>query len=257
MAEIPSTTLANGYKMPMLALGTYLLWNNHHEEKNVVATCKQSLQNLGLTYIDLYLIHWPFAFQEGDVLVPKDKDGKVLLADTDYLETWKGMEECVQQGLTRSIGVSNFNSEQIARLLKVAKVIPVNNQVEVSVNLNQENLINFCKKYNIVVSGYSPLGRPGNRLGIKNSLDNPVVIKIAEKYKKTSAQIALRYVYQQGAAVIPKSVTKNRIKENMEIFDFELTTNEMTAIKAIATGDRVAPALEARDHKYFPFSIPF
>ncbi|XP_014604340.1 PREDICTED: uncharacterized protein LOC106786945 [Polistes canadensis] len=306
MAEIPSTTLANGYKMPMLALGTYLsqpgevekavidaidlgyrhidtaffyenekeigaaieakiqdktvtreelfittkLWNNRHKEESVVATCKQSLENLGLTYIDLYLIHWPFAYQEGDVLIPKDKDGKLLLSDTDYLETWRGMEECVQQGLTRSIGVSNFNSEQIARLVKSAKFIPVNNQIEVSVNLNQENLINFCKKYNIVVSGYSPLGRPGNRLGIKNSLDDPVILKIAEKYKKTPAQIALRYVYQQGAAVIPKSVTKSRIKENMEIFDFELTTDEMTAIKAIGTGERIAPSAEVQDHKY-------
>lgn len=313
MAEIPSTTLANGYKMPMLALGTYLsqpgevekavmdaidlgyrhidtaffyenekeigaaieakiqdktvtreelfittkLWNNRHKEESVVATCKQSLENLGLTYIDLYLIHWPFAYQEGDVLIPKDKDGKLLLSDTDYLETWRGMEECVQQGLTRSIGVSNFNSEQIARLVKSAKFIPVNNQIEVSVNLNQENLINFCKKYNIVVSGYSPLGRPGNRLGIKNSLDDPVILKIAEKYKKTPAQIALRYVYQQGAAVIPKSVTKSRIKENMEIFDFELTTDEMTAIKAIGTGERIAPSAEVQGHKYFPFSIPF
>nr|KAF7397026.1 hypothetical protein H0235_016563 [Vespula pensylvanica] len=291
MAEIPSVTLANGYKMPMFALGTYLskpgevekavmdaidlgyrhidtaffyeneheigtaiqakiedgtvkredlfvttkLWNNRHKEKDVVPICKKSLENLGLTYIDLYLIHWPFAFQEGEVLVPKDKDGKLLLSDTDYIETWRGMEECVHKKLTRSIGVSNFNSEQIARLMKSSNIVPVNNQVEVSVNLNQEKLINFCKKYNIVVSAYSPLGRPGNRL----------------------AQIALRYVYQQGAAVIAKSVTQSRIKENMEIFDFELTPDEMTAIKSIGTGERVAPFTEVQGHQYYPFSIPF
>lgn len=313
MAEIPSVTLANGYKMPMFALGTYLskpgevekavmdaidlgyrhidtaffyeneheigtaiqakiedgtvkredlfvttkLWNNRHKEKDVVPICKKSLENLGLTYIDLYLIHWPFAFQEGEVLVPKDKDGKLLLSDTDYIETWRGMEECVHKKLTRSIGVSNFNSEQIARLMKSSNIVPVNNQVEVSVNLNQEKLINFCKKYNIVVSAYSPLGRPGNRLGIKNSLDNPIIIKAAEKYKKTPAQIALRYVYQQGAAVIAKSVMQSRIKENMEIFDFELTPDEMTAIKSIGTGERVAPFTEVQGHQYYPFSIPF
>ncbi|KAK2575284.1 hypothetical protein KPH14_008136 [Odynerus spinipes] len=313
MAEIPVVTLANGYKMPIFALGTYLsqsgevekavmdaidlgyrhidtaffyqneqeigtavqakikdgtvkredlfittkLWNNRHKEENVVAACKKSLENLGLTYIDLYLMHWPFAFQEGEELIPRDKDGKLVLSDTDYIETWKGMEECVNQKLTRSIGISNFNSEQVARLMKSAKIIPVNNQVEISVNLNQEELINFCKKFNIVVSGYSPLGRPGNRLGINNSLDSPTIIQIAQKYKKTPAQIALRYVYQQGAAVIAKSVTQSRIEENIKIFDFELSSDEMTAIKAIGTGERVAALTEIRGHQYYPFAIPF
>lgn len=313
MGEIPVVTLANGYKMPMFALGTYMsqpgevekavmsaidlgyrhidtalfymnereigtaiqakikdgtvkredlfittkLWNNYHKEESVVGACKKSLENLGLTYIDLYLIHWPFAFQEGEDLMPRDKDGKILLSDIDYIETWRGMEECVHKQLTRSIGVSNFNSEQVARLMKSAKIVPVNNQIEVSVNLNQEKLINFCKKYSIVVSGYSPLGRPGNRLGIKNSLDNPIIIQLSEKYKKTPAQIALRYVYQQGAAVIAKSVTPSRIEENIKIFDFELTSDEMNAIKAIGTGERVAPFTDVQGHQYYPFSIPF
>lgn len=88
-------------------------------------------------------------------------------------------------------------------------------------------------------------------------MDNPIIIKAAEKYKKTPAQIALRYVYQQGAAVIAKSVTQSRIKENMEIFDFELTPDEMTAIKSIGTGERVAPFTEVQGHQYYPFSIPF
>lgn len=115
-------------------------------------------------------------------------------SDVDYLETWRGMEECVRQGLTRSIGVSNFNSEQIERLMKAATIKPVNNQIECSVNVGQRKLIEFCSERNITVTGYSPLGRPGNRYGIANSLDNPKILRISEKYKKTPAQVACRYV---------------------------------------------------------------
>lgn len=313
MPEIPCFTLANGYKMPVFGLGTYLsqpgevekavmeaislgyrhidtaffyqnekeigsaikakiadgtvkredlfittkLWNNRHKEESVVPMCKKSLENLGLTYVDLYLIHWPFAFVEGDVLIPQDEKGTYLTTDTDYLETWRGMEECVRQGLARSIGVSNFNSEQIARVLEAAKIIPVNNQVEVSVNLNQKRLVEFCNKRNITITGYSPLGRPGNRGGIPNSLDHSTILEIAKKYNKTPAQIALRYVLQQGVAIIPKTVTLSRLKENMEIFDFELTPDEMTAIEKIGTGVRVAPFNYVKGHKYHPFEIPF
>lgn len=236
---------------------TTKLWNNRHKEESVVPMCKKSLENLGLSYVDLYLIHWPFAFVEGDVLIPQDENGTYLTTDTDYLETWRGMEECVRQGLTRSIGVSNFNSEQIQRLLDAAKIIPVNNQVEASVNLNQKRLIEFCNRRNITVTGYSPLGRPGNRAGIPNSLDHPVILELAKKYNKTAAQIALRYVLQQGTAIIPKTVTSSRLKENMDIFDFELNVDEMASIEKIGTGERIAPFNYVKGHKYWPFGIPF
>ncbi|EFN69298.1 Probable N(2),N(2)-dimethylguanosine tRNA methyltransferase [Camponotus floridanus] len=257
MPDIPTVTFSNGYKMPMLGLGTYKLWNTFHREELVVPTCKKSLANLGLEYIDLYLVHWPFAFQEGDDLMPKDKNGKLIESDIDYLETWRGMEECVRQGLTRSIGISNFNSEQINRLLESAKIAPVNNQIEININVNQEKLIDFCKKRNITITGYSPLGQPGNSSGIENKLDSSVVLKIAEKYNKTPAQVALRYVFQHGVAPIPKSVTKSRIKENMEFFDFTLTSDEMNAIRKLGTGERVAYFSTGKVFKYFPFNIPF
>ncbi|XP_050449163.1 1,5-anhydro-D-fructose reductase-like [Cataglyphis hispanica] len=313
MPDIPTVTFSNGYKMPMLGLGTYKsvdknagravkeaidlgyrhidtaffygnekeigeairekiedgtvtredlfittkLWNNWHKEELVVPACKKSLANLGLEYIDLYLVHWPFAFKEGDNLMPTDKNGNLIESDVDYLETWRGMEECVHQGLTRSIGISNFNSEQINRLLESAKIAPVNNQIEVNINVNQEKLVDFCKKRNITVTGYSPLGQPGNSSGIENKLDNPVVLKIAKKYNKTPAQVALRYVFQHEVAPIPKSVTKSRIKENMEFFDFTLTSDEMNAIRKLGTGERVAGFAIAKDFKYFPFNIPF
>lgn len=95
----------------------------------VIPACKRTLQNFGLDYIDLYLVHWPFAWKEGDDLLPVDENGKAIPSDVDYLDTWKEMEKCVELGLTKSIGISNFNSEQIERLLKVAKIKPVNNQV--------------------------------------------------------------------------------------------------------------------------------
>lgn len=232
---------------------TTKLWNNFHKQESVVPICKKSLENLGLSYIDLYLVHWPFAFKEGDDLLPRDENGTLLLSDTDYLETWKGMEECVQLGLTRSIGISNFNQEQITRLLNAAKILPVNNQVEVSININQTPLIEFCKKHNITVTGYSPLGQPGNRSGLPTSLDHPKVIELSKKYNKTSAQIVLRYILQQGIAIIPKSVTPSRLKENINIFDFSLTNEEMASIATIATGQRVARFADAKQHKYYPF----
>ncbi|XP_014232552.1 1,5-anhydro-D-fructose reductase-like [Trichogramma pretiosum] len=236
---------------------TTKLWSNWHEEAHVVPACKKSLQKLGLEYIDLYLVHWPFAFKEGEYLLPKDDAGNLILADTDYLETWRGMEECKKQGLVRSIGISNFNSEQITRLLESAKIKPVNNQIEVSINLNQKRLIEFCKKHDITVTGYSPFSRPGNRYGISNSWDNPKIQAIVKKYNKTPAQIACRFVFQMGAAPIPKSVTKKRIKENFEIFDFSLTDEEMAEIQSVETGIRVAPMNDAAPSIHYPFNIPF
>ncbi|XP_076651102.1 aldo-keto reductase 1B-like [Halictus rubicundus] len=232
---------------------TTKLWNNFHKQESVVPTCKKSLENLGLSYVDLYLIHWPFAFRDGDDLMPQNADGTLIMSDTDYLETWKGMEECLSLGLAKSIGVSNFNIEQLARLLDAAKVKPVNNQVEANVNVNQKPLIEFCTKNNVTMTAYSPLGQPGNRSGISNNLDHPKIVELSQKYKKTTAQIALRYVMQQGVAIIPKTVTPSRLKENMDIFDFSLTDEEMTAISTIGNGQRVARFAAAKDHKYYPF----
>ncbi|CAK9807888.1 Aldo-keto reductase family 1 member A1-A [Anthophora quadrimaculata] len=234
---------------------TTKLWNSFHKEESVVPMCKKSLENLGLNYVDLYLVHWPFAFKEGDDLLPKDENGVLQLTDTDYLETWRGMEECARLGLARSIGISNFNSEQITRLLGVAQILPVNNQIEVNVNLNQKPLIDFCKKHNITITAFSPLGQPGNRSGIPNSLDNPKILDLSKKYNKTPAQIALRYVLQQGIAIIPKTVTPSRLKENINIFDFSLTDEEMAAIASIGTGQRVSRFGDAKGHKYYPFEV--
>ncbi|XP_033222483.1 aldo-keto reductase family 1 member B1 [Belonocnema kinseyi] len=240
---------------------TTKLWNTFHKEEQVVSACKESLRKLGLDYVDLYLIHSPMAFKEGPELVPVNEAGKVSTVDIDYLETWKGMEECSRQGLARNIGVSNFNSEQITRLLAAATIKPVNNQVELNININQKRLTEFCNSRGITITGYTPLGRPGNPESgdrdIPNFLENPKIIELAKKYGKTSAQIALRFVIQLGAAVIPKSVTRSRIKENFEIFDFELTENEMKILEALETGKRVVLVEKLKDNKYYPFGISF
>lgn len=232
---------------------TTKLWNNFHKQESVVPTCKKSLENLGLSYVDLYLIHWPFAFRDGDDLMPRDENGVLLMSDTDYLETWKGMEECANLGLAKSIGVSNFNIEQLTRLLGAAKIKPVNNQVEASVNVNQKPLLEFCTKNNITLTAFSPLGQPGNRSQIPNNLDHPKIVELSKKYNKTAAQIALRYVVQQGIAIIPKTVTPSRLKENMDIFDFSLTNDEMAAISTIGHGQRISRFADAKNHKYYPF----
>ncbi|KAL7289710.1 hypothetical protein TKK_0016432 [Trichogramma kaykai] len=236
---------------------TTKLWCNSHKENEVVPACKQSLQNLGLDCVDLYLIHWPFAFKSGKELMPKDAAGNIEFQDFDYLETWKGMESCRKQGWARSIGVSNFNSEQLERLVTNAQIKPVNNQVEVTLNLNQKPLLEVCKKLNVTVTGFSPLGRPGNRHGIKNLWDEPEIQELAKKYNKSCANIACRFLLQRGVTPIPKSVTPSRIKENFDIFNFNLTSEEISRIEAMETGIRTATFIEAKDSLYYPFKIPF
>ncbi|XP_011500525.1 PREDICTED: 1,5-anhydro-D-fructose reductase-like [Ceratosolen solmsi marchali] len=231
---------------------TTKLWCNSHKENEVVPACKESLRNLGFDYVDLYLIHWPFAFKSGDKFTPKDASGKVEFQDTDYLETWRGMEECKRQNLARSIGISNFNSEQIDRLMLSANIKPVNNQIEVSLNLNQKHLIEVCKKYGITVTGFSPLGRPENSR-INNLWDRPEIKVLCEKYKKTPANIACRFIFQMDVTPIPKSVTKSRIKENLDIFDFSLSDKEVKIIEGMETNTRVALLADAKEAKYYPF----
>ncbi|XP_023315924.1 1,5-anhydro-D-fructose reductase-like [Trichogramma pretiosum] len=191
--------------------------------------------------------------QSGKELMPKDAAGNIEFQDTDYLETWIGMEFCRQQGMARSIGVSNFNSEQLERLVNNAHIMPV----EVTLNLNQKPLLEVCKKLNITVTGFSPLGRPGNRHGIKNLWDEPEIQELAKKYNKSCANIACRFLLERGVTPIPKSVTPSRIKENFDIFNFNLTAEEISRIEAMETGIRTATFGEAKDSLYYPFKIPF
>uniref|UniRef100_T1L0H1 NADP-dependent oxidoreductase domain-containing protein n=1 Tax=Tetranychus urticae TaxID=32264 RepID=T1L0H1_TETUR len=235
-------------------------WNTYHSRSRVIECCKESLTSLGIDYLDLYLVHWPTGFKEGNGIFPRDEQGKIVYSDVDYLETWKGMEDVQKAGLAKSIGVSNFNSQQIDRILANCEIKPVINQIEVHPYLSQQPLINFCKQRGIDITAYSPLGspdRPGAAPGETTLLNDSTILNIAKNHNKTAAQILLRFAVQRDLIVIPKSVTPARIKENSQIFDFELTKDEMELIHNLNQDKRFITAETLSDHPYFPFSIPY
>lgn len=235
-------------------------WNTFHSRDKVFECLKKSLSLLKLDYLDLYLIHWPLGYKEDGELFPKDENGKFLYSDIDYLETWKAMEDCHKKGLVRSIGLSNFNSVQIKRICSNATIKPVMLQVECHPYLTQSSLIEFCKDLNIAVTAYSPLGspdRPWAKPDDPQLLEEPKIKEIGNKYNKSSAQVLLRYQVQRGVIVIPKSVTKQRIISNIQLFDFELTPEEMETITSFNRNYRVCHLSWASDHPFYPFSIPY
>jgi len=248
---------------------TTKLWSIFHDPDQVEKAFQRSFDDLNLDYIDLYLIHFPVAFQRvlkdgqtsDDVnafeLFPVDKNGKTLNADVDYLDTWKAMEKLVETGRVRSIGISNFNSEQVDRLYKAASIKPVNNQIECHPNLNQRKLIEFCASRNITITAYSPLARPSASDDRKLAISDPKILEMAQKYKKTPAQIILRYTIQNGAAIIPKSTHKARIEENFGVFDFELSDSDMETLHGLNNNYRLVVLDNVRENKYYPFNIEF
>ncbi|XP_043266025.1 aldo-keto reductase family 1 member B1-like [Colletes gigas] len=241
---------------------TTKLWNTSHKRENVVPSCKQSVENFGLGYIDLYLIHWPVSYSENAKgLWPVDEQGNPMYGFDDYLDTWRGMEECVKLGLTKSIGLSNFNSQQIDRILSIAEIKPVMNQVECHPNLNQTKLRQFCAERGIAITAYSPFGsplRPWAKPGDpKVTMDAPEIVELAKKYNKSSAQVILRYLVDIGTVPIPKSCSKVRLGQNIDIFDFKLTPQEIAKLDKLDTGIRVCPAAEFKGHKDYPFNIEF
>ncbi|XP_069679317.1 aldo-keto reductase family 1 member B1-like isoform X2 [Periplaneta americana] len=241
---------------------TTKLWNTYHRPDMVVNSCKKSLEDLGLDYVDLYLIHWPFAFKEGDDGLPKDENKQLIYSDVDYVDTWKAMEDCVKQGLTKSIGVSNFNSKQLQRILDVAAIKPVVNQVECHPYLNQTKLISFCKEKGIVVTGYSPFGGPTSIAPLHKGespepLKDPKIKELADKYGKSVAQIILRYLNQHGVVPVPKSANKSRLQQNIDVFSFELRPEDVAIMDSLNRDKRICDFVQVKDHKHYPFNIEF
>lgn len=237
---------------------------NANRASSVEKYLKKSLENLQLNYIDLYLIHAPFGMQEGDEILPKDKDGKILLdPTTDHVLLWKTMEDQVDAGRTKSIGVANFNKKQIDRILSIARIPPANLQIELHLYFQQKEMVSYCKSKNIIITSYSSLGSPGTmkRFGkeIPSILENEDVIKISEKHNKTPAQIALRYVIQHGIVVIPKSTNKKRIETNFQITNFTLDEEDVRILTNLDRGEEGRliifqehfPGIET--HPEFPF----
>jgi len=235
---------------------TSKVWNGYHREKQVEECFEKSAQELGVEYLDLYLIHCPIAFKEPE---PTD-DEPPESSDVDFLETWKGMENLYKQGKVRNIGLSNFNSEQVDRILSSCEIRPVINQVEAHVYLNQEKLRAFCAQRGITLTAYCPLGSPGRKKLAEDAprlMADPVIKELAAKYEKGEAQLLIRWLIQRGMVVIPKSANQQRIYDNLNIFDFEITTEDMDRLIGLNRNYRFITLSNYDDHKNYPFAIEF
>lgn len=193
---------------------TTKVWNEDQGYENTLKAFEESRKKLGLDYIDLYLIHWP----------GKDK----------YKETWRALEKLYKDGAVRAIGVSNFQIHHLKDLISSCEIKPMVNQVEYHPELTQKQLHAYCKEENIQLEAWSPLTRG-------NIFIEPTIVELANKYNKTPAQIILRWDLQNGVVTIPKSVTKSRIVENANIFDFQLAIEDIEKIDALNKDKRIGP----------------
>ncbi|WP_343687789.1 aldo/keto reductase [Chryseobacterium gleum] len=192
---------------------TSKVWVQDHGYEKAKRAFQRTLDRLQMDYLDMYLIHWPYG---------------------DFLGTWKALEELYQEGKIKAIGVCNFTVEKLEELKANSTVLPVINQIELHPVFQQKELQVYDRENNIITQPWSPLGN-----GNANLLSNPDLKAIAEKYGKTVAQVILRWHLQEGFVVIPKSVTPSRIEENFNVFDFELTEDEMNVVRSLDTGKRL------------------
>ncbi|MGE4426817.1 MAG: aldo/keto reductase [Solirubrobacteraceae bacterium] len=214
-AAVGAAIAASGIPREELFVTTKL-WNNDQGADDALRAFDVSLGKLGLAYVDLYLIHWP---------VP-DKDL--------YVETWTALERAHAEGSSRAIGVSNFQPAHLERLLAESDVVPAVNQIELHPRLQQTALRNLHARHGIVTEAWSPLAQGA-------VLRHPTITGLAQRYGRTAAQVVLRWHLQIGNVVIPKSVTPERIRSNVELFDFVLTDADLQEIAAMDDGTRVGP----------------
>ncbi|XP_054161807.1 aldo-keto reductase family 1 member B1-like [Oppia nitens] len=232
---------------------TSKVWSNFHKRNSVMNAVKLSLNNLGLNYLDLVLVHWPMAYREGTGTTrPNYTMDSNIDTDTTVVETWRGMEDIYKKGLARSIGLSNFNSEQITRILRETQLKPTVNQIEIHPYLSQEKLVNFCKSNNIAITAYSPLGRADTEL-----FNETVLNDIAINHNKTVPQVLLRWLIQRDIIIIPKTTKQERLIENFNVFDFQLTDDEMKAIFKLNKNKRIFAKSESSNNREYPFNIEF
>ncbi|KAA3681293.1 aldehyde reductase [Paragonimus westermani] len=203
------------------------LWCTYFRPELVRRCCMQSLANLRLQYIDLYLMHSPMALQ--------------------------AMEKLVDGGLVKSIGLSNFNQRQISHILAHCRIRPVNLQIEIHANFPNTCLVDYAHSVGLTVTAYAPLGSPGGFRGKTNLLTESWVTEIAKRHQKTCAQILLRYCLQRGLIVIPKSSKPHRIKENIQVFDFELSEEEMDQLNTSGLNERQFRFEKLKHHPEYPF----
>lgn len=197
---------------------TTKLWNTDQGFDSTIKAFETSIAKLGLDYVDLYLIHWP-----------SPRRGL-------FVETWKAFEVLYKQGRIKAIGVSNFSPQHLDELLEHATIVPAINQIELHPHLPQIELREYSKKHGIQIESWSPLGGGNGTL-----LLEPIFTTIGQKYGKSPAQIVIRWHIQHGLVVIPKSTQETRIKQNIDIFDFELSSEDMALIDGLDNGMRVGP----------------
>ncbi|XP_047376453.1 prostaglandin-E(2) 9-reductase-like isoform X3 [Sciurus carolinensis] len=239
---------------------TSKLWSTFHQPDLVQSCLERSLEKLCFNYVDLYLIHLPMAMKTGEELYPIDENGRIIYDSADLCAIWEAMEQCKDVGLAKSIGVSNFNSRQLEMILNKPglRYKPVCNQVECHVYHNQRKLLDFCKSKGIVLVAYGALGTQRYQEFVDQSapvlLDDPVLGALAIKHKQSPALIALRYQLQRGVVVLVKSFNEKRIKENIQVFDFELTAEDMKDLDGLNRNFRYLPMMLAADHPNYPFA---
>ncbi|KAJ8773730.1 hypothetical protein K2173_006380 [Erythroxylum novogranatense] len=209
---------------------TTKLWCSDAHGDLVLPALQKSLRNLQLEYIDLYLIHWPVSTRPGTYEFPIKKEDFVPM---DFKAVWAAMEECQKLGLTKAIGVSNFSCKKLKDILEFATIPPAVNQVEINPLWRQKQIREFCKANGIVVTAYAPLGARGTIWGSNRVMENEVLNELANAKGKTVAQICLRWAYEQEVCVVVKSFNEERMKQNLDIFNWSLTEEEHNKINEI------------------------
>ena len=193
---------------------TTKLWNTKHSYDLVMSSFEESMKKLGLEYLDLFLIHWP------NPIGFRDHWQKA------NAESWKAMEELYKAGRVRAIGVSNFRQHHIEELLKTATVAPMVNQIRLCPGDTQDAVVDYCRKQGMLLEAYSPLG-------VGRVFDVPEMKEMAEKYNRSIAQVCIRWSLQRGYLPLPKSVTPSRIADNLKVFDFELSEDDVEKIASL------------------------
>ncbi|XVE92513.1 hypothetical protein REPUB_Repub01dG0103800 [Reevesia pubescens] len=210
---------------------TSKLWCNDAHGELVLPALRRSLENLKLEYLDLYLIHWPLSVKK--LIKGVSGDEEYLIFPMDFSSVWAAMEDCQRLGLTKSIGVSNCSCKKVAKILSIAKIPPAVNQVEVNPLWQQKSLREFCHANGILLSAHSPLGSIGTSWGSNRVLECEVLSEIAKAKGKTAAQVCLRWAYEEGVSIIVKSFNAERMKQNLDIFNWSLSEDELKKINDI------------------------
>nr|QLI62145.1 alcohol dehydrogenase 4 [Streltzoviella insularis] len=225
---------------------TTKLWNTHHKREQVAEALRESLKQLSLNYVDLYLMHWPIGLNED-----------YSNSDVDFMETWRGLEDMQRLGLAKSIGLSNFNQEQLERVIKECSIKPAVLQIEVHPQIIQSDLVSYAQSQGIVVMGYSPFGSLVSRFGVPPgsgpSIDDPTLVEIAKKHGKTTPQVVLRWLVDRDIVPVPKTVNLKRLEENIDIFDFKLDKDEIEKINKYDKQIRYTLPSFWQNHPYYPF----